>query len=227
MNTPCVDCGQPIEYTPIAQAPGIKPRRCAPCAVIQPGYVESAVAKQELEAKTKLWGLVCPEAYQTTNEGGLTDQERLEREHPVEWPDSTREKPGLMLVGPSGHGKTRWAWRHLRTEFDAGKTVLPFTARGFEAAYREADGTHKLKSFLDECCGAGVFFLDDLGKAGWSPNTLETFYEIVEVRGSRLRPIFITTNFTSAGLAEHLRLDSAIMEPLIRRLREFCRCISV
>jgi hypothetical protein len=224
MTTTCKLCDREFNYTPLPGFPGIIPRVCSQCG--ESDLVKAAKARGEAAVleKEATWSALCPAAYRTVSEGGITEIPKIPK---VEWPEVERERPGLLMAGPSGRGKTRWAWRALRQDFDLGKTILAFTPRGFEASYRDADGQHKLKAFLDECSTVGVFFLDDLGKASWSPNTLETFYEIVERRSSNLFPIYATTNFTGNALGAQLRMDEAILEPLLRRLRENCRCVSV
>lgn len=227
MTTPCKRCGALIEYTPIPSAPGIVPAWCVLCGDQKVNQMLSGAQDRAAAEKAAFWASVCPAAYRLTSEGGITDMDRLTAECPVDWPEPDTVKPGMLITGNSGRGKTRWVWRAIRQRFDLGDMVMAFTPRSFEAASRDAEGTFKFKAFLDSCSEIGSFLLDDLGKASWSAKTLETFYEIIEQRASHLRPIFVTTNFTGNALAAQLKMDDGILEPLIRRLRENCRCIAV
>jgi len=209
-------------------------RYCDPCILAK----RAADAKREAEehasqrhsATVERWAALCPREFRTITEGGQTDVERLTREFPklaqVIAHDLTTGQ-GLIVRGKSGHGKTRSAWRLLRRAFDAGKTIRALTSGDFDRQARDAGGTFTLTEWVDRMIRADILFIDDLGKAPWTPATVGIWFDVLDGRYRDGRPIVVTTNLDGAALVAQLRVGPDIGEPMLRRMRETTRGIVV
>lgn len=235
----CTRCKQP--FSGCAVPDPFEPTRllltkrvCDPCVnTIRAAQAEKERAIRDVSSpaavKAAAWALICPKSYRTTNEGGSTDLGRLHAEQPLmslaDGPDAYRfSATGLLFRGDSGTCKSRVMWRVLRRQWDAGMSVLPFTAGEFEREFRDAAGNHRLMAWFDRVFAADCFFIDDLGKSKWSQNTVETFFDLVEKRTNSDKPCFITTNYARDTLAANMELAKDEAEPLLRRLLENCDC---
>ncbi len=188
---------------------------------------EAGEAAIRLAEKQAQWATVCPLTYRLMNErGGLTDLKKLAMAQPawrnvLEWHLGTK---GLLLIGPTGTGKTRSVWRLLHREFMAGQTFQAYSTARFDRDCRRAGGDFLLDSWFEELARTDIFFLDDLGKAAWTDATEAQWFDLVEQRTSWGLPIIITTNDTGESIEARMRVQTRAA-PLVRRLREYCDVI--
>lgn len=115
----------------------------------------------------------------------------------------------LVLVGPTGRGKTHAALAACREPFMAGRSVLFAPVVELLDALRPEGGMS-----TEPYCEADVLVLDDLGgerATGW---TAERLYLIVNRRWMERRPTVVTTNLEPAELTE------AVGERTYDRLRD-------
>ena len=95
----------------------------------------------------------------------------------------------LVLVGPTGTGKTWQAWGALR-------------ALGREHQAVKGSGLHRLdREELRTLVTCGVLLLDDLG-ARTSPGALASALELIDLRGDERRLTIVTTNASFADLGQ-------------------------
>jgi CheY-like chemotaxis protein len=95
----------------------------------------------------------------------------------------------LVLVGPTGTGKTWQAWGALR-------------ALGREHQAVKGAGLHRLdRGELRTLVTCGVLLLDDLG-ARTSPGALASALEVIDLRGDERRLTIVTTNATFSDLGQ-------------------------
>lgn len=176
----------------------------------------------ESERREAAWAKLCPVEFRLPREaGGQTELARMDRERPawrrvLEWRYGPR---GLIVRGETGHLKTRATWRLLRRLWDEGRTIRALTAARFDRECRDAGGTFTLSAWFDQLGSVDALFLDDLGKARWTPATEAQFFDLVDQRTREGKPLVYTTNDNGDSLAARLSADCA--EPLIRRLRDF------
>lgn len=219
----CAACGEPFDalemkcgfFTLSTQA-------CPPC-------VEKRIQDTESRGKTiiensSLWAIFCPEpAFRTQAEGGSTVVARLQRDC-LKYDAIMAHQfgpQGLLLRGDTGKCKTRAMWRLMRKLFDEGKSIAAVTSGKFQREYQSSAGKHEANEWFDRLARADCFFLDDLGRVPWTPNTWGQFFELIDDRCKNERPFFITTNETGDSLAQ-MCADPVTWSPLYRRLKENC-----
>lgn len=234
----CGTCGQ-VFAAPVCRNPFdtskvlAVSKHCPPCVEREKERMAKGEALRRAEAAEAAiaseWARICPEEYRSTLEGGRTVLGRLREEqnaleailaHPL-------GSRGLILRGSTGAGKTRCMYRLLRLYFlsKPRPRIVAMSAGQFDRECRDAAGTFVLTEWFERLAKADVLFIDDIGKGKWTAATSGQFWELVDDRTKRGRPIFLTTNFSGDKLAEVLHLDGDTAEPLLRRLREHCDVI--
>ena len=225
----CSACGKPYVRTVhlLSGRRVFVGRRCPACDARwqEERLAEERASKaQEHEAE---WAELCPWEHRLLTETrGHTDLTLLEAAQP-DWRkvlDWEYGPLGLLLRGETGTCKTRSVWRLARKLFDQDIRVTALTAGQFDRQCRKAAGQFELPGWFDELVRARVLFFDDLGKGAWTPHTEANFFDLVDQRTCEGRPLLVTTNDSGRSLAERFSPDRA--EPLIRRLREYCRCLT-
>ena len=240
-NFTCRRCGQeftskvltmPMEF--LGRPPlVINTNICDPCEqAIAQEERDSLLAAQERrralakQAREEAWSAFCPREYRlVTEDGGATGIAQLEMATPrlkdvLAWKLGPK---GLIIRGETGKCKTRAMWRLMRKLWLDDLRLAALTAGQFDRQCRDAGGNFTLTKWFDGLAKADVFFLDDLGKASWTPATEATWFDLVDERTRDHRPILVTTNDSGQTLAARMSENRA--EPLVRRLRDYCQQI--
>lgn len=123
--------------------------------------------------------------------------------------------PSLLLLGPTGTGKTYQAWGAIRALCASGVRTLfqVVTAADLYARMRPRHGVDS-EDVFETYARTGVLVLDDLGAAKNSEFTEEINYRLVNYRYERQKPTLITSNVLPKNLAEALgeRVTSRLVE---------------
>lgn len=129
-------------------------------------------------------------------------------------PDDTRS---VLVVGPTGTGKTHYAYSVLRAlaETGAGAIWIAATAADLYAQLRPRTGRDSEAEF-DRFAKAGVLFVDDLAAAKLSEWTEEVTYRLINHRYEQCLPGIYTSNVPPAQLRD------ALGERIASRLTEMC-----
>lgn len=125
----------------------------------------------------------------------------------------------LMLLGPTGTGKTYQAYGALRRIAEAGIRNACWLGGGVPqllADLRPGGGAD-----FDKCANAPVLLLDDIGSERTSPWTAETALRLFSHRYENALPIIVTGNGSWDDIAAYLgdRMSS--------RLAEMCNLVEV
>lgn len=165
---------------------------------------------------------LCPPLYQQT------DPARLPQQHLAAVNAWKYGPKGLLLVGPTGTGKTRCAWQLLRRLIFSGRRVRAFDGLGWAVAVSEAFGKpDETETWLDHVCTADVLFIDDLFKGKMTEAQELAAIGVFERRTNHLLPVIVTMNSTGRMILDRMteqgRADRG--EPLIRRMGEFCEVV--
>ncbi|HEV2388709.1 MAG TPA: ATP-binding protein [Candidatus Acidoferrales bacterium] len=158
--------------------------------------------------------------------------ESFAREYPA------ASEHGLLLMGPSGVGKTHLAVAALRAVAARGHQGLFYDYRDLlkqiQASYNPESQTTEM-DVLEPVLRAEVLLLDDLGASKPSTWALETVGHILNTRYNDKRMTLVTTNFMDAypqpqpgSPARHEEsLADRIGQRIRSRLYEMCRTVEL
>lgn len=125
----------------------------------------------------------------------------------------------LMLLGPTGTGKTYQAYGTLRRVAEAG-IRNPFWLGG-HVSQLLADLRPNGSADFDKCANAPILLLDDIGSERTSPWTEETALRLFNHRYESALPIIVTGNGSWDDIAAYLG------DRMASRLVEMCNLVEV
>lgn len=127
------------------------------------------------------------------------------------------ESPSLLILGPTGAGKTYQAYGAIRTLASLGVTVRweAATAPDLYASLRPREGTDS-ETELGRLTSAELLLVDDLGAAKVTEWTEEILYRLVNNRYEAMLPGIFTSNVPAA------ELRGTIGDRVASRLAEMC-----
>lgn len=150
------------------------------------------------------------------------------------------DRPGLLLCGDTGTGKTHLAVAALKVIIDKGHEGIFFDYQnlldGIRSSYDKASGSSDKETYRS-VMDAEVLLLDDLGSHRVTEWVEDTVTSIVTYRCNHRKPLIATTNLspddtgsvaytTPGGSDVHKKsLREAIGERARSRLFEMCRVV--
>ncbi|MEU8713592.1 ATP-binding protein [Streptomyces sp. NPDC048663] len=128
----------------------------------------------------------------------------------------------VLLLGPTGTGKTHWAYAALWAVADAGVWTpwKALTEADLYARLRPRPG-HDPETVFEEIAKAQLLFLDDLGAAKPSEWAEEVMYRLVNYRYDHCLPSLFASNLAPRELPEALGARTA------SRLTQMCDRIAL
>jgi DNA replication protein DnaC len=137
------------------------------------------------------------------------------------WAKGEGDKPGLLLYGKAGAGKSVLGWWAVPQRGWGLWLTWPELTRKIQSSYsRDGDS----EAMIEAAQNVPVLFLDDLGdpdRSGMeSDNKREILFRIVNHRLAHRKPTFITTNLAGSDIAKQFgkRIASRLLE-----LCEWCK----
>src|SRR5258708_29058326 len=177
---PVILCGRPFLVGPTV---------CAACA-------EAAQTKEQPKERSR-WERLCPELYRYTDLARLEDDLRRQS-YDEQWIQDVLRwqygSQGLLLVGPTGVGKSRLMWLLLRRLLDKEHhTALFLNAVRFRAGLQTAAREGTTEEFVRRLVRPDVLFWDDLGQMHLTGAASEMLLHLAAERDCTGRPIPATT----------------------------------
>lgn len=131
-----------------------------------------------------------------------------------------REYSGLLLIGPTGVGKTHLASAIVNAAYEQGKPALYTSTSAFLQALRRSydrDAPANYDAVFNRACYAPLLVLDDFGTQRDTDWAWEQLYLLLDWRTGYRMPTVVTSNHSLRDLAE--RTDDWNVERIISRLR--------
>lgn len=134
---------------------------------------------------------------------------------------------GLLVLGPTGAGKTRAVWMLVKTLLLSNNskvdTVAIFDGVSFGHTLSKKYREETAEAWLWDLTTVDLIFFDDLGKLKLTDRAEAELFGVIESRCANLKPILATTNDTGDALAARMTENRGAA--LVRRLREFCQIV--
>jgi predicted ATPase len=186
----------------------------------QEGGCDSAPTPSERREKEFLE--MCPLAMRET------DASRLDQDKVKAVLNHKLSSKGLLILGKTGMGKTRSMWlliRELMVNRGIGDVRVFSSSELKDMLTQSHLQRHAHKDTIEGLVRCRVLCIDDLGKEKSSDSWEQDLFTIVDRRMLNKKPIIITSNFNGKLMIEKYN-DVHKIEPMVRRLREFCDTVS-
>lgn len=225
---------------------------CRKCNEIIPDFKQECVAPDFADGLWYPWYPLCEPCLETEERGANEPREvkhdnKMEKEFLEMCPPAMLEtdvsrlnKPlvdkvlnhqldgkGLILIGKTGMGKTRTMWLLVRDLMvKRGREVRVHEAMELKEMLGQSHNTrYAHRDMIEGLCKCDVLCIDDLGKEKPTDAWEQDLFTIINKRMNYKKPLVITTNFVGSSIAQRY-LDVHKIEPLIRRIRQFCDGVS-
>lgn len=159
----------------------------------------------------------CPPLYQNTDLNRLAGGWVQKVTH---WAQADK---GLVVIGPTGIGKTRSVWCLLQRLSTSMRVVVTDSLR-FRASMAKAAREGEQELWIYSMSRVDLLFFDDLGQMHMTDAAEEALLAVFEARFANKKPLIATTQYTGpAFVSQFTRQD--IGQAIRRRLKEFCEIV--
>ena len=217
----CNECGaefQLPDFIPVIMAALVK--TCPECSERHGIEHQQQIIQKSKLCRLEAWKRICPADYLDTVPSKLPFPMKLN--NVLAWQYGPK---GLLLHSPTGAGKSRCAWMLLKREWEAGRTVKSLNASaGLTYAEKYSRSPAEVGLWIDRLCQTDLLLMDDVFKSKLTDSFESALFIIVMHRTEHKLPIIVTTNDNGDSLLQRLSPDRG--EPLVRRIKEFCKSIA-
>jgi DNA replication protein DnaC len=185
---------------------------------------ESRLAEMKmLQGRQDRFEQVAPPKYRAFDEKKLPlECDKARARMIIEW--EFPESKGLYIIGPTAMGKSMAFYELIRRQIMMGKTVEAMHGLEFKVfcgkTIKEPETAMKSFKYL---ASVDILAIDDIAKAT-SPAMIEGWFYLMEKRSSWNKPVIMTANTTGDDIKQKVN-DATVAEPLLRRMREFCKVV--
>lgn len=135
------------------------------------------------------------------------------------------ERPGLLLTGPTGTGKTLLAVSALRLAIENGHKGLFLDYGTFLEALRQGYRSNQETGLYAKAMDAEILLLDDLGAHRMTEWVEDTVTSLITHRYNHNLALIVTTNLSERMNGGQETLVDRIGQRSFSRLMEMCRVI--
>ena len=195
---------------------------CEKCGPMVTAHYAVDQEKDQLVTQNPWWDETCPPNYQEliTAKRWPDHCDRAAIDRVQKWTSSDRK--GLVLLGPTGIGKTLSLWAKARDLERAG--IKPVFLSAVEFARKLAVAARDLDK-ADWLMKAQVLIIDDLGKEKLSAAVAPLIWEVIDARNNHRKPTLISTRFRGTDFVA--RFSEPILGEDIRgRIADCCQVVN-
>jgi DNA replication protein DnaC len=176
--------------------------------------------REKRSDRLREWKAIIPTQFVSTRVDKLPNQKAyLEA---MKWSYSHK---GLALIGATGRGKSRCAWKLMEREFLFGRDVKVIDGMfgvQFGAKYSISAGA--AYEWLEQMANAQILLIDDGFKTKMTESAEGAFFNLINHRTQEGKPLIITMQDTGETLQARMTADRG--PAMVRRIREFCETIT-
>ena len=188
--------------------------------ILTTAELDAMQAAEVARTRAAQWAKICPAVYAEPFDPAKSRAKPAGLAKVRAWRFGPR---GLYVIGATGSGKSRSVGTQLTPAFMAGVSVRYVDGVTFaiESGAHMGNPTEAIRSeWMRTLRTVDVLWIDDFAKR-WTEATEEAAFAVVEWRTARKLPIIITTNYSGDEM-RGMAVQANVMEPMIRRLKEFC-----
>jgi hypothetical protein len=219
----CKVCAEPMEETSCKLMDFELPINvCERCGPMVSAHYSCDRAGDEIVTQNPWWDENCPPNYQEliTSKRWPEHCDRAAIERVQKWTASDRK--GLVLLGPSGIGKTLSLWAKARDLERSG--VKPVFLSAVEFARKLAVAARDLDK-ADWLMRAPVLIIDDLGKEKLSAAVAPLIWEVIDSRNNHRRLTLISTRFRGSEFVGRFS-EPVLGEDIRGRIADSCTVVN-
>ena len=142
---------------------------------------------------------------------------------------TAKTERGLYFYGGIGSGKSALAYAIAVDLLDRGWNVLTWYAPDLYAAIKASYDNHDAQdemAIVEECDGADLLVLDDVGAEKGSDWTAEVLLRIVDHRYRDCRPLIVTSNVSAAEACRSAGLTSRRIASRLCEMTDSVCCLA-